>query len=1624
MKHQHLRRHLLTGYTMLFLFAILLFTSAKAQAQNVAEFTADNWTGCGTAYVQFINQSTPVGGSASWDFGDGGTKSTIWNATRAFNKPGVYVVTLTVTFPDGKTASVKHTVNVYNKPNVKFTTTPVDGCTPLNVTFTDQSTAGDGTISSINWDFGDGNGATGSTATYTYNQGMDIIASSIVTNSFGCTNSADQIIKVKATPQVAFTSSNQGGCKSPVSVNFTNNTSLNTTSSVPVTYEWDFGDGSTSTDMNPTHVYTTKGSFTVTLKATTADGCTQTLVQPNYILVATMQADFSIVEKPCSGINLHFTNTTKPDPVSATWTFSDGSTQNTVDAVKTFAAAGDYDVTMNSITVDGCDATVTKTVHITDPPQASFTILPATACSVPVNATFTATTTGATAWQWDFADGGTATTQNPAHQYTTEGAFNVTLAATSAEGCVATVNNTINIKRPILSISGPTAGCIPVTATYTPSIGSADPVVKYDWNFGDGGTSTVQIPTHTFTVEGNYVVSLTITTQGGCTQTATLPVRVGTPVVVDFTVDKTSGCQPTLFSFTNKSVPAGQEWFWTFEENNGSIGSSSLENPTYVFNSIGKHDVTLVVNNNGCVRQLTKPDYIEIFPPAASFNVAQPDCGNIFQRIFVDASDFGTGTTKIYTWDFGDGTPTSDVPSPTHTYAAAGLYTVILTVDNGSCTSKWSTTVNIITDKPVITPDQTVVCRGTAVNFTMNPVQAGNYINFQWDWGDGSTTPAPANSPVSHTYLAPGVYQVKLTLTDIYMCQHISDPITITVNGSIAGYTINPRQCKDEPISFTDISTTRAGNTIVSWTWDFGDNTAPLTSTTKPVNVTHTYSAISNYPVTLTVKDNTGCTDTYTDIVHIANIVASFGANDSIACLNLPFKFNNSSTEDPLTYAWTFGDGGTSTDKEPLHTYTTPGVYNITLDIVGSTGCTSHAEIKNFLRVPNPIADFTVPSVAADVCPPVKIQLTNNSSDYVRSVWSLGDGSTSTENDPLHNYIRPGTFPVSLTVYSAGNCASAPAGPKNITIAGPDGTFSVTPETGCSPLSITMTAVSSNAKKYIWDFGNGYSVTTTTPTSPAYTYPQEGVYFPVVLLEDDRGCKVAALGNPKVVSDKIHADFSTDLTQACDGGTVFFTDKTTGISTEMGLTPTFAWDFGITTRTDDVGSGATPTFDYTTPGTYTVKLTSTSVYGCVDDTTMDILIEPRPVAVITPVNPICAGTSVQLQGQDTKNLPNTKWVWTVAGKDYNVVTPPAITFNNAGSQPVQLVITTASGNCSGTDNKTIEVSGFPALQPSPASASICLGDAIQILANTDPGVQINWTDYKISDPQSAAPTVSPEIDTVYHVVVENTVGCKTEADVPVKVSQPFQITVSDVEMCVGKTVQLQASGAVHYSWSPTTGLNNPTSATPIASPEVTTTYQVTGTGNDNCFTDVKDVLVTVHTLPTVNAGEDVVLPVGSSIQIPATISSDVTKLEWFPPSGLTCIDCLTPTATPKQTTDYILTATNQYGCISTDEINIKMVCESGVVFLPNTFTPNGDGQNDIFYIRGKGINTVKSFRIYNRWGQLIFERSNFNIEDAAYGWDGKAKGALVDPDVFVYVAELVCNTNESFTLKGNVMLLR
>ena len=1596
--------------------------NANAQTHKV-DFDASKWSGCEPLAVQFQNLSDPGYTSLNWSFSVG-ADVTDPNPGRIFNVAGTYKITLTVTYPDGVIKKEK-TVTVYKKPVPAFSTSVPGGCAPLAVTFTDQSTPGDGTITSVTWDFGDGINGSGSTATHTYTLGGNQTASIIVINSFGCTNGSTQLIKVQDAPTVKFSSDVQSSCTTPLAVQFTNTSS--TVNNAPLTYTWNFGDGTTSTATAPQHTYTKEGKYTVTLTATTAEGCKQSVSAPDYIQIAKMKPDFTVPASNCVGRPVILRNTTTPTPLSARWDFPDGSVQYSMDANYTFTQPGDYAVKLTTFG-NGCQETITKTVHVNPLPTADFTASPNPDCHVPTTTKFTAQTPDATTWAWDFGDGGTATTQNPTHSYTADGNYTVSLLAINKFGCGTTVVKTsyMLVQEPWVDfVMTANSGCIPFSVGFTAQVSSVDPVVKYTWDFGDGTTATnITVPSHYYSKEGDYTITLEIETKSGCKLSASHVIEAGDTVKVDFDVDHYKGCQSDIFNFTNKSVPAGTEWLWNFpQDNSGATG----QNPSHQFNEIGFHDVTLTVINNGCYNILTKRLLIEINPPAARFSVL-PDCINKYDRQFYDASDFGNSVTKTWLWNFGDGTTSTD-QSPKHTYAKTGTYTVKLTVGNGSCTSNLSQIIHIIDENPVIKADTNSICNGDSITYRITNSLHYNMINvYHWEWGDGAYINIPAASfdstaVYTHTYTTPGTYTVRLSLIDINGCPQQSNSLQVVVNGINADFTYTGT-CKEKPFTFTDTSTpTSPGTTLSTWTWNFGDGSGNITQTQKPVAFSHAFGSMTTFPVTLTVTDKMGCKGTITKPVSVNVVATAIVVPGQEACLQKDFQFSSNSSGQSLTYAWSFGDGGTSTQAAPLYVYTKPGVYTIKLAITDIDGCKASQEALNFITVRNPQAVFDFPATLPP-CPPVLVPFTNSSSDYDHIAWEFGDGSTSPEVSPGHAYSRPGSYTVALKVYTDGGCVSTAS--KTLTIQGPDGSQSATPTTGCMPLKIEMTAKSSNAVKYIWDFDDGHVITTATPTT-SYEYTKEGIYHPRVILEDAKGCQVPALGNDQIVADKVTPRFTMDATQACDGGYVYFKDNSLSVTKDqLSLPMTYQWDFGIAGRTDDVSTDANPRFLYDQVGTYPVKLLVTTAYGCTGEVTLPTVVEPKPLAEIVPIEPVCVGTSVRLQGSDTKQLPGTKWVWLVTPDNtvFETATPPRVTLNTPGNNQVLLTISNGNGTCPDTAGTTVLVSPLPDLNPMPKQANICLGQSLELRSNVTPGADITWTDYQISDAHSPNPTIQPLHDTTYHVMAVNSTGCSREADIAVTVSQPHKVNAADAAICSGSQVQLHVSGAPHYKWIPATGLNKADVPDPVARPAVTTTYQVIGLGDDACFTDTALVTVTVNQAPTISAGPDQVVPVGSELRLQLQASPDVIKIEWRGDPSLSCTDCMAPLATPKQSVTYHVIATNQYSCVDIDEVNVKVVCTGSNVFVPNSFSPNGDGQNDIFYIRGRGIKSIKVFRIFNRWGEVVFERSDLNTEDQAGGWDGRFRGIPLNPDVFIYYAEMICDTNESFVLKGNVTLLR
>jgi gliding motility-associated-like protein len=320
---------------------------------------------------------------------------------------------------------------------------------------------------------------------------------------------------------------------------------------------------------------------------------------------------------------------------------------------------------------------------------------------------------------------------------------------------------------------------------------------------------------------------------------------------------------------------------------------------------------------------------------------------------------------------------------------------------------------------------------------------------------------------------------------------------------------------------------------------------------------------------------------------------------------------------------------------------------------------------------------------------------------------------------------------------------------------------------------------------------------------------------------------------------------------------------------------------------------------------------------------------------------------------------------------------------------------------------------------------ICRGQSAQL--NATGAFTYDWAPFTgLSCTTCPNPIASPVTTTQYVVTGYNGFGCAGRDTILITVPQPIDVIAGpDAVMCIGQTRQLNATGATTYVWSPATGLSATNIPNPVASPTFTTIYRVIGYDAHNCFQDTAYVTIGVGNYPTVNAGTDHTVATGTLVNLAPTVTNGPIALwTWSPSNDLSCANCPTPVATAKKDICYNVTATNFFGCSGSDSVCIKVFCESSQVFIPNAFTPDGDGINDILTVRAKGVKSIKSFRVFNRWGQLVFEKANFTPNIDSQGWDGKVKGIPAPPDVYVYTCEVVCENDIPYTYKGNVAIIK
>jgi gliding motility-associated-like protein len=1594
------------GVKQTFILVLLAFSSFFTKAQLVANFTSTPVMGCAPLLVSFTDQSTGTPTQWKWDLGNG-TISFLQNPSVTYFNPGQYNIKLVIYNSSGDSSVLvkQQYITVNAAPVVAFTGSPLTGCFPLPVNFTDQSTAGNGSITSWQWDFGDGASSNIANPSHIYTASGNYNVTLRLTNNFGCIKvlAKPQYIKTSSGVHADFSNTSPTGCTLPVTINFQN---LSAGTGI-LSYQWSFGDGVTSVLTNPSHNYTTPGIYTVRLITTNTSGCKDTIIKTNLINIGTINATFTTPASVCAGVPLVINNTSTPAPVAVAWTFGDATSSTAINPIKIYSAPGIYPIRMIA-DFGGCFDTAYQSVTVLDKPLANFNNTNTLSCNAPLTVNFTDVSTNVVRYNWDFGDGATSVLQNPAHTYTTTGTFDVTLVVTNRNGCTDTLRKVglVKIIPPQVTITNlPVSNCAPLSWTFSSTVNSVEAVVGYEWDFGDGTTSTQQNPTHIFAA-GTYNIRLVITTTGGCTDTAIVERGIIASIkpVPNLIATPRDVCAHLPVTFTDLSTGTVTSWQWLF----GDGGTSTVQNPTHVYEDTGYFDITLIVCNAGCCDTVKFKNYIHINPPIAAFS-SSFNCVNPKFRTFTDAS---IGADE-WNWDFGDGN-TSHIPSPVHTYASTGTYTVTLLVKNYTTGCEYTKTeiINIIAEKANFATPDTIICKNTAAYFTNIGNTAANVTSYEWDFGDGTT--GTGSSPF-HIYTQAGKYSVQLIITDIFGCRDtLLKPLYIRVDGPTTNFVPGiTGSCLLSAVPFTDNSISDGLHPIIKWIWNYGDG---IIDTLNTAPFQHTYAGPGNYTVSLKTIDNKGCVDSVVkpSVILISKPVAAFSTADTLSCPTKIITFTNTSTGPGLIYAWNFGDGATSAAANPVHSYAADGIYTIKLFITDQYGCKDSLIYPNYVRIVSPQANFTL-SDSISTCPPLFEIFTNTSQNYTSVNWDFGDGTSTQSDNPTHFYNTPGTYIATLTITGPGGCTTTKQ--KTIIVRGPQGAFTYGPLTGCSPLKVNFTATTQDRITFIWDYNDGTTMATPDSTV-AYSYTIPGVYVPKMILVDPNGCVVPITGPDTIVVTGVHANFGFLNQTYCDFASISFSDS----SVTSDVITSYKWTFGD----GNSSSLQNPTHFYAATGLYYPQLTVTTLSGCADTVK-----KPAPIKIIqspqidltkTPngCTPLTATFKGQLLVPDTSAI---SWSWNFGnGNTASLKNPPAQLYSTAGIHNIQLIATNSSG-CKDTVNNTVEAFLIPVINAG-QDTLVCKGKSTTLTAwgastyTWSPATALSCTN-------CTSPVAAPLTQIKYTVKGTTAQGCSNTDSVIVNVKQPFimQNSIGDT-LCKGGSIRLFASGASSYEWSPATGLSNTTSATPVASPQTTTTYQVIGTDDIKCFADTGFVTVKVYPIPDVEAGVDKTINVGQSIDITPVISSDVTSVYWLPAPGIIQKNTNGITVKPNETTQYTLEATNSGGCKTRDKVTIFVICNGTNIFLPNTFSPNGDRHNDIFYPRGTGLFTIKTLRIFNRWGEVVYEKSNFLPNNEPAGWDGTYKGRLQNPDVFVYTVDIVCDNSAVLTLKGNVALIK
>ncbi len=1586
--------------------------------------TAGNVTGSSTVCEGdnsgFVTLNSYAGTIQKWQFStDGFNWTDISNTADIQNYTNLDTTTWYRAFVEGGECGVrisdsaKITVNPLPVPSFSNST----ACLNTATAFNDQTSISPGNLNNAtyNWDFDNGNGSTSKNPQHTFAAAGSYNVSLKVTTAAGCVDSITQPVTVNRLPQVNFNT--QDVCF-PENASFTNLSFVAGGGTISQ-YTWDFDNGNTSNNQNPAESFASAGVYQVMLTAQTAQGCADSIVKPLEVKPKP-QASFS-ADSTCLGSPMNVVNASSVSAGNLTylWRFGNGINDTLAQPTYTYPSTGTYTVVLEVNSNAGCSDTATQQVRVFEQPQADFSF---SDICLNYTAAFTdlATNTGTSpVYDWQFGDGNSAVVSQPQHVYNASGSFSVTMQVTTAQGCSDSESKFIQVH------ANPTAAfsaadiCLGSDADFQNQTSLTAGSATYNWDFGDGQSSSQTSPQYQYLAAGIFGVTLTAVSPFGCTDSVQDTIEVfdnttagtilGTDSVCITSNSGTVALNGNVGSpvYWESSLTGGAPWN-TINSTSDSVPYSQLTATTWY---------RAVVQNGVCGRDTSAPAEINVSSASAGGTLTGGDtvcaAGNSGNLNLSNQTGAITGwlisTDTAQTWSNYGGSGQAN--------SFSGLTentTFAVRVKSGVCEADTSNTVFVQVDSTSVAGTllgADTVCAAQNSGF----VEVAGLRGSVQKWERRNHPSQPWVSVVNGQ---DSLHYQNLTDTSYYraevkngVCPSVlTNTIQIRVDEATQAGTVLGSNTFCESVNSGFVNLTN-NNGIIN-RWQYSIDGGPWQDTAF-VGQNLNFQALDTTTLYRAVVQNGVCAERMSDSAIITiNPLPDVDFNATTACLNDTTFFTNQSTitsGSNQSYAWDFDNGSGSSVQNPSQLFGNAGAYSVQLIVTSNHGCSdSLTQVVNV----NPLPQVSFSQ--NDICLLDSMGFNNASSisagAIAQYIWDFGDGDTSQAGNPFHSYPAHGTYTVQLYAEAGTGCADSlqqnvEVHPHPVADWSADTVF----EPNITSFQNNSSIVNGAQLIYNWQYGDGNG---SQAVNPVYGYAQYGNYNAQLIAESTFGC-ADTLTQQVVVLEQPIAEFTTQ--DECIHDSLAFTNSAQYASG----TADYVWDFGD----GDTSHAQNPSHIYAFPGNYTVQLQITGDNGGTDTYSRSVNVYAKPSVAFT-FEEVCDTIPVKFRNQSTISNGTMTYEWFYGDGDTSQAVSPQYAYPTSGFFDAKL---RAASNFGCRDSATQEVHVLSRPRSQFTVEDVCYGDTSKFVDSTtiDNGylVSYNWTfgDATNSNSIIQSPNYLYLNPGEYPVtlVTESNDGCRSVHTETAVVHETPVAAFSYNDVCLNEAVAFNnnsffASGTPFYDWQFDDG-NMSSSLDPSHTYGDSGLYDVTltVTSEEQCYDQVTHT-VEVFPLPTPQASaEESPVSKGFPTQLAAT--GGVSYI-WSPTASLNRSGVQSPVAMPLQTTTYSVTVLDSNGCESDTSVTVE-VDEDYKVIATNVITPDGNGQNDEWKIRNIHNYSDCSISIYNRWGQKVYSEDGYNNT-----WGGtNQKGEPLPDGTYYYVIWFEGSDRE---YKGAVTVLR